>query len=333
MVEVHAFAVEWFDANASLVRKYRLNYFGDGTVELLNPERTKTILKRIPLNTITLGMLYIGSAVTIFSRQYHIVGYADEGTRKKFESDNGKAFCVVSGAAMKEKGRILGSIRKGGFVISNLKTVNTPDGDTILAVLAVSDRFGTNEAVTKFREMANTWGYEEDNIFCSGDAAAVIEHTEIYFGENCLPNSSVVNQEATLCLIKPHIIQEGNLGAVISQIEGDFSVAAMQMFYLDRECAVEFFDVYRGVLPQYGEIVQHLIDGPVVALQLVGENVVENFREFAGPINVEVAGILRPKTLRAVWGHDFAKNAVHATDLEEDGGLECKYFFDILAHI
>ena len=105
------------------------------------------------------------------------------------------------------------------------------------------------------------------------------------------------------------------------------------MFYLDRECAVEFFEVYRGVLPKYEEIAKHFIDGPVVALQIVGENIVEEFREMCGPANVELAKVLRPKTFRAQYGRDMAFNAVHCTDLPEDGMLECKYFFDILAQI
>ena len=275
-------------------------------------------------------MLYIGSAVTIFSRQYHIVDYADAGTRNKFEAENGKAFCVVKGGAIASTGKILTTIRGNGFVISNLKTTNTPEGEMVCAILAVSDSAGTDGAVAKFRAFIDASEWASD-VYCSETAGDVIKDSETYFTN--MPNSSVEDQECTLAIIKPHIIQEGNLGALVSEIQADFNVAAMQMFYLDRECAVEFFDVYRGVLPQYGEIVQHFIDGPVVALQLVGPNVVENFREFTGPVNVELATILRPKTIRAKWGKDFAKNAVHVTELPEDGGLECKFFFNILAHI
>jgi nucleoside-diphosphate kinase len=44
----------------------------------------------------------------------------------------------------------------------------------------------------------------------------------------------------------------------------------------------------------------------------------------------EIARALRPKSLRALFGSDKIKNAVHCTDLPEDGTLECEYFFSIL---
>jgi nucleoside-diphosphate kinase len=39
---------------------------------------------------------------------------------------------------------------------------------------------------------------------------------------------------------------------------------------------------------------------------------------------------LKPETLRAKFGESRVKNAVHCTDLPEDGSLECQYFFDIM---
>ncbi|MED6244921.1 Nucleoside diphosphate kinase 7 [Ataeniobius toweri] len=47
-------------------------------------------------------------------------------------------------------------------------------------------------------------------------------------------------------------------------------------------------------------------------------------------IQQEIARHLRPNTLRALYGKDKVKNAVHCTDLPEDGGLEVQYFFKIL---
>ena len=296
----------------------------------LNPERTKTILKRIPNKELDLGMLYIGSAVTIYSRQYHIIDVADQGTRNKFGTHNGKAFGLIKPESRSSCGSILSAIRANGFTVAELKSVWSEEhGGLCTAVLAASSNSSTDGAVEKFARIVGGGG----GVYCSQTADDVVSDSAMYFGENSVENSSVGDQECTLCLIKPHVIQDGKLGEMISAIQSDFTVASMQMFYLDRNSAVEFYDVYRGVLPQYAEMVNHLIEGPVVALQLVGQNVVEDFREFCGPVNVELAKILRPKTLRSVYGSCFAKNAVHATDLSEDGGLEVKFFFDILAHI
>ena len=58
----------------------------------------------------------------------------------------------------------------------------------------------------------------------------------------------------------------------------------------------------------------------------------EPFRQLCGPADPEVAAALRPTSLRARYGKDKSRNAVHCTDLEDDGQLEANYFFQILQH-
>lgn len=57
---------------------------------------------------------------------------------------------------------------------------------------------------------------------------------------------------------------------------------------------------------------------------------VKSFRDLCGPHDPEIARTLRPNTLRAKFGIDRVKNAIHCTDLPEDGILEVEYFFNIL---
>lgn len=57
------------------------------------------------------------------------------------------------------------------------------------------------------------------------------------------------------------------------------------------------------------------------------ENVVSTFRELCGPHDPEIARNLRPNTIRAKFGTDRVKNAVHCTDLPEDGVLEVFYSY------
>ena len=59
--------------------------------------------------------------------------------------------------------------------------------------------------------------------------------------------------------------------------------------------------------------------------------VVESFRDLCGPQDPELARVLRPSSLRGQFGLDKVKNAVHCTDLAEDGALEANYFFKVLA--
>lgn len=70
--------------------------------------------------------------------------------------------------------------------------------------------------------------------------------------------------------------------------------------------------------------------GPCIALEIRQEDAVNKFRELCGPHDPELAKTLRPKTIRAVFGQDRVKNAIHCTDLQEDGVLESEYFFNIL---
>ncbi|KAJ1561912.1 Nucleoside diphosphate kinase 7, partial [Nowakowskiella sp. JEL0078] len=60
------------------------------------------------------------------------------------------------------------------------------------------------------------------------------------------------------------------------------------------------------------------------------EDAVSEFRELCGPTDPELGRQLRPNSLRAQFGTDKVLNAVHCTDLPEDGSLEVQYFFSIL---
>ena len=132
------------------------------------------------------------------------------------------------------------------------------------------------------------------------------------------------------CLvIKPHAILDA--GKIIDIIlKSGFEISCLEMFYLDKTSAEEFFDVYKGVLPEYASIIEHVTTGPVIALEIRQENVVNSLRELVGPHDPEIARQLRPNTIRAMFGLDRVKNAVHCTDLIDDGVLEVQYFFELL---
>lgn len=76
---------------------------------------------------------------------------------------------------------------------------------------------------------------------------------------------------------------------------------------------------------------EELTEGSIVALEIRAESAVETFRETVGPWDIEIAKEICPATLRAEFGLDRVRNAVHCTDLPEDGELECRYFFELCA--
>ena len=72
----------------------------------------------------------------------------------------------------------------------------------------------------------------------------------------------------------------------------------MEMFTLDKPTAEEFFEVYKGVLPEFVAMIEHMSTGPCIALEIRQENVVKAFRDLAGPMDPEIAKNLRPHTIR-----------------------------------
>ncbi|PNF26159.1 Nucleoside diphosphate kinase 7 [Cryptotermes secundus] len=147
------------------------------------------------------------------------------------------------------------------------------------------------------------------------------------------PRSTATFKNTTCCIIKPHAVQEGLLGDIVSEIqENGFKITAMQMFYMEHPNAQEFYEVYKGVLAEYSGMVNQLVSGASVAMEIAGSDAdtPSKFRAFVGPADPELARKLRPTTLRAKFGKTRVQNAVHCTDLPEDGLLEVEYFFKIL---
>ncbi|CAI5772986.1 nucleoside diphosphate kinase 7 isoform X2 [Podarcis lilfordi] len=145
------------------------------------------------------------------------------------------------------------------------------------------------------------------------------------------PANTAKYTHCTCCVIKPHAVKEGLTGKIIKAIlDGGFDISALQMFYMDRANAEEFYSIYKGVVAEYAEMVVELCSGPCVALEIRQVDPEKVFRDFCGPSDPEIARFLRPGTLRAIFGKNKIQNAVHCTDLPEDGLLEVQYFFNIL---
>ncbi|XP_021942838.1 nucleoside diphosphate kinase 7 isoform X3 [Zootermopsis nevadensis] len=147
------------------------------------------------------------------------------------------------------------------------------------------------------------------------------------------PRSTATFKNTTCCIIKPHAVQEGLLGDIVSEIqENGFKITAIQMFYMEHPNAEEFYEVYKGVVAEYSGMVNQLVSGASVAVEVTGVDgaTPSNFRAFVGPTDPELARELRPNTLRAKFGKTKVQNAVHCTDLPEDGLLEVEYFFKLL---
>jgi nucleoside-diphosphate kinase len=368
--ERYVFIVEWYDTAASLIRTYNLAFYPkDKTIEMVDLKTKKLFLKRCEYPSIVLKDLYIGAIVTVHSRQLKVVDYADVYTRKAFESSKEKTFAMIKPDCYPHIGKIIDIIEHSGFVIGNIKMAKMTLADAeefyaehkgkpfytgltnfICSDFVVGMELVAEGAIAKWRKLIGPtncdvarkeapnsiraiFGQEGVRNACHGSDSPGSAQREIdfFFGEKSKLKTTAVLNNCTCCVIKPHVVFEANAGRIIDQILSEgFEISALQMFFLDKATSEEFLEVYKGVLPEFGAMSGHLTTGPSIVLEVRQENAVNSFRDLCGPHDPEIAKTLRPSTLRAKFGSDRVKNAVHCTDLAEDGPLEAEYFFTVL---
>eukprot|EP00747_Dinoflagellata_sp_TGD_P163494 gnl/TRDRNA2_/TRDRNA2_182218_c0_seq1.p1 gnl/TRDRNA2_/TRDRNA2_182218_c0~~gnl/TRDRNA2_/TRDRNA2_182218_c0_seq1.p1 ORF type:complete len:412 (+),score=74.48 gnl/TRDRNA2_/TRDRNA2_182218_c0_seq1:90-1238(+) len=167
-------------------------------------------------------------------------------------------------------------------------------------------------------------------VHASKDRASAQAEIEFFFGKSMGFKTTALFNNCTLCVIRPHAFAESG-GEIVTHILSEgFEISAMQLWYISKDVAEEFLDAYKGVLPEYQDMVTQMSSGPALVLEVRQEDAVESFRALVGPHDPEVAKHLRENTLRARFGVDRVRNAIHCTDLPEDGLLEVEYFFNIL---
>lgn len=136
----------------------------------------------------------------------------------------------------------------------------------------------------------------------------------------------------TAVVVKPHAVAAGALGAILAAIAGEgLDVVALRTATLTRRHAGELMEPYRvaGVLPRVDECIAELAAGPAAVLAVRGADATARMRALAGPFDPRIAAELRPASLRARFGVDAVRNAVHVTDVVEDGPLEAKFLLAV----
>lgn len=137
-------------------------------------------------------------------------------------------------------------------------------------------------------------------------------------------------------------MKDGAAGPIIEAVQEEFELTGLQMLHFTRANAAELLQVYQGVCPldEYTGMVDELSSGSCIAFEVAakssgayshGVSIVEAMRELCGPADPRLARKLRPSCLRALFGgHNRARNAIHCTDLEEDGPLETSLVWRVL---
>ena len=130
--------------------------------------------------------------------------------------------------------------------------------------------------------------------------------------------------ERTFGIVKPDAVAKNAIGGVIQLIEAaGLRIVGLKMTRLSQAQAEGFYAVHKA-RPFFGDLVKFMTSGPAVVMAIEGENAVARYREVMGPTGSKKA----PEgTIRAKYGTDIEKNAVHGSDAPETAKVEVGFFF------
>ncbi len=134
----------------------------------------------------------------------------------------------------------------------------------------------------------------------------------------------------TFTMIKPDAFSKGHSGAILDQIiKAGFKVIALKMVKLSADKAGEFYAIHKE-RPFYGELVEFMSSGAIVAAILEKENAVADFRTLIGATNPAQAA---EGTIRKLYAASIGENAIHGSDSDENAIIEGDFFFSGLERV
>jgi nucleoside-diphosphate kinase len=135
---------------------------------------------------------------------------------------------------------------------------------------------------------------------------------------------SKMSTNRTFTMIKPDAVANGYIGAIINDITAaGFKIIALKYTKLTEETAGKFYEVHKD-RPFYGDLVNFMSSGPIVAAILEKDNAIEDFRKLIGATNPAQA---EEGTIRKKYADSIEANAVHGSDSDENAAIEGDFFF------
>ena len=326
-------------------------------------------LKKTEFHLRDLSSLRKGSRLTVLGRQLLMVDYADDVTRSALEKVQAEStLALIKPDAYESIGHILGIAIRSGLQIRNLKMhkltrqqcerfyqehceksffplmIDYISSDVVVAIELIGEN-----AVAHWRELIGPtnsieareirpdsirakFGVDETKnaVHGSDSRSSAARELEFFFNAQMESATTAVCDNCALLLIKPSFVNTKSGEILTMLLANQFEISALEMVTLDLKTAEEFYEVYKGILPEVRDVTCDISSGPVLVAEIRQENVVPRLRSLVGPLDPAVARHIYPQSIRAKFGIDRVQNAVHCTDLEDDGVLECRFFFKIL---
>lgn len=128
----------------------------------------------------------------------------------------------------------------------------------------------------------------------------------------------------TFTMIKPDAVEKGHIGAILEKINAaGFRIVSMKMTQMTKTDAETFYAIHKE-RPFFGELVEFMTRGPIVAAILEKDNAVEDFRTLIGATNPAEAA---EGTIRKLYAESVGENAVHGSDSDENATIEGVFHF------
>jgi len=128
----------------------------------------------------------------------------------------------------------------------------------------------------------------------------------------------------TFFMIKPDGVRRNLVGEVISRVEEKgFEITKIKMMMISKSLAEEHYGEHKDK-PFFNDLVEFITSGPVVAMQVEGENVVAQIRNLMGATNPSDA---TPGSIRGDLATELDKNVVHGSDSDTSAERELNLFF------
>lgn len=128
----------------------------------------------------------------------------------------------------------------------------------------------------------------------------------------------------TLTIVKPDAFGAGKAGLIVALLEKEgFTVKAARVLHMTSAQAGEFYAVHKG-RPFYGELVEFMASGPCMPLVLERADAVATLRKVIGATDPAEAA---EGTVRKLYAESKGRNAIHASDSDENAIIEGGFFF------
>lgn len=368
---IYSWHLEYFDELAEQVKLYVLQYYTErGEIEIYDVKNHRMFLKKTLTHNIKLSDMVLGGKILINGRQYSVIDYGDKVTAAEFGVVQQHTYAMIKPGFSEKIGDVYVALHEAGLQISKIRfgmlNANVaaefygehrdkPFYDELIHYITsgpiiAMDVVGPN-AIARWRELIGPTNLEVAKKEAPGSLRARFARstTENFAHGSDSPQSAqrelalIFNQpsvalvsqpyDTTMCVIRPHAIKEGNASKIIKMItDAGFVITGIHQTNLDVNTANEVFEIYRGVVDFYKEMIEQISSGPCLALQLTknSPDVYGEFRDLCGPWDVRIAKKIAPNSIRARFGHNSALNAVHCTDVPDNAETEAYYFFNLL---